>query len=43
MIDVSTELKNYDQARDALQHVKNATGNRLLTKFIDEQLLALGS
>jgi tetratricopeptide (TPR) repeat protein len=43
MIDISTQQKKFDQARDALERLRGTINNRMVTKFIDEQLSELGS
>jgi tetratricopeptide (TPR) repeat protein len=43
LINISLEEEKYDQAREGLEWVRQTTSNQMLTKFIDEQLLALGS
>ena len=43
MINISLQEKKYDQARDALMHVRQAMDNTMVSKFIDEQLSTLGS
>ncbi len=43
MINISVEQEKYDQAREGLQRVREAMSNQMVTKFIDEQLSALGS
>jgi hypothetical protein len=43
MINISIEQKKFDQAREALQRVREAMHNQMVTKFIDEQLSVLGS
>jgi tetratricopeptide (TPR) repeat protein len=43
MININLERKDYDQARQGLQRIRETMSNRLVTKFIDEQLSALGS
>jgi tetratricopeptide (TPR) repeat protein len=43
MISISLQEKKYDQAREALLHVRQATGNTMISRFIDEQLSTLGS
>jgi tetratricopeptide (TPR) repeat protein len=43
LINVSLEQEKYEQAREGLEWVRQATSNQMLAKFIDEQLLALGS
>ncbi len=43
MIDISLQRKKYDQAREALLHVRQALDNKMISKFIDEQLSTLGS
>ncbi len=43
MIDISLQEKKYDQAREALLHVRQALDNDRISKFIDEQLSTLGS
>jgi tetratricopeptide (TPR) repeat protein len=42
LVDLSLEQKKFDQAREGLRHVRETIGNRQVTQFIDEQLLALG-
>jgi tetratricopeptide (TPR) repeat protein len=41
--DISLRQQRLDDARDALQHVREAVSNQMVTEFIDEQLSALGS
>ena len=43
MINISLQQKKYDQAREALLRVRQAMDNTMISKFIDEQLLTLGS
>jgi tetratricopeptide (TPR) repeat protein len=43
MIDISMEQKKYDQAREGLERLREATNNRMITQFINEQLSELGS
>ena len=43
MINISLQEKKYDQAREALLHVRQAMDNTMISKFIDEQLSTLGS
>ena len=42
-INISLEQNKQDQVRDALQRIRETMDNQLVTKFIDEQLSALGS
>lgn len=43
MIDISLQRKKYDQAREALLRVRQALDNKMISKFIDDQLSTLGS
>jgi tetratricopeptide (TPR) repeat protein len=43
MINISLQEKKYEQAREALLRVRQATDNTMISKFIDEQLSTLGS
>jgi tetratricopeptide (TPR) repeat protein len=43
MISISLEQKKYEQARATLLQVRQAMGNKMVSKFIDEQLAMLGS
>jgi tetratricopeptide (TPR) repeat protein len=43
IVDASMEQKKYDQARDALTHIRQTISNGRLAAFIDEQLSTLGS
>lgn len=43
LINTNLELKNYDEARETLRRVRETIGNRMVTRFIDEQLSTLGS
>jgi tetratricopeptide (TPR) repeat protein len=40
---VNEEMKNFVAARDALTHLRDAMGNKMISKFIDEQLSTLES
>jgi tetratricopeptide (TPR) repeat protein len=42
-INISLEQNKQDQVREALQRIRETMDNQLVTKFIDEQLSALGS
>jgi len=42
MINISLKQNKYDQAREALSHVRQAMDNKIISKFIDEQLSTLG-
>jgi Flp pilus assembly protein TadD len=43
MIDITLQQRKYDQAREALLHVRQAIDNKIISRFIDEQLATLGS
>jgi cytochrome c-type biogenesis protein CcmH/NrfG len=43
LVRVSLAQKDYEQAREALLHIRQVTGNATIAKFIDEQVSALGS
>jgi tetratricopeptide (TPR) repeat protein len=43
IVDASMEQKKYDQARDALTHIRQTINNGRVAAFIDEQLSTLGS
>jgi tetratricopeptide (TPR) repeat protein len=42
-INISLDLNKQDQVREALHRIRETMDNQLVTKFIDEQLSALGS
>src|SRR5262245_4207806 len=42
MINIRLQQKKYDQASEALSHVREATENKIVSKFVDEQLTSLG-
>jgi tetratricopeptide (TPR) repeat protein len=43
VVNASLEQKKYDQAREALTHIRQSINNGKVTAFIDEQLSTLGS
>jgi hypothetical protein len=43
VVNSSLEQKKYDQAREALTHIRQSINNGKVTAFIDEQLSTLGS
>jgi tetratricopeptide (TPR) repeat protein len=42
LINVSLRENNVDQAREALTHIRQAMNNKMVSRFIDEQLSLLG-
>jgi thioredoxin-like negative regulator of GroEL len=42
MININVERQKYDEAREGLRQIRATITNQMVTKFIDEQLSALG-
>jgi tetratricopeptide (TPR) repeat protein len=43
MIDITLQQRKYDQAREALLGIRQAIDNKIISRFIDEQLATLAS